>query len=217
MLIFGDILRTTSIVRLSDWTCARHNLRQSTIHGKMDPRVAMNVYASPEDILNYSTITTQSDWYSFGCIICFIFSGVHPWQNRHLDEIQYRMRRYKMGPLHVVRGLEELKYMPLSIFHLMVKCLQTRPDKRPATKDIIQTLDEAWNDCMNSVCPISTKTTIAPSPTLVYSIADIEKELKEYSERTIMIETHIAAGIKTVPSPEISFHSTTSKDLKTNS
>lgn len=126
VLLFGS-LENGLLVRLRDWSHA-----------------SPSCYSSPEFFLGHQ-IGPMRDWYSFGCLVFFVFGRITPWQGLHGSEIKKHVQA-GMTPLLAEATPTQFADMPAELFRLMQECLSVSADTRPNSYRITAVLQKLKAD-----------------------------------------------------------------------
>lgn len=134
ILIKSEGPRVTEVV-LTD--LAHAELRESLKFAAADPIVQLP-YTSPEQLPALATAAPSraSDVYTLGYVLKLIFSGEGPWPQGTDAAVILATLASGAQPVDVFDGF------PMSLRFLVGAMLDFRPDRRPATKDILSLLDE---------------------------------------------------------------------------
>ncbi|MFI0935400.1 protein kinase [Streptomyces sp. NPDC021019] len=88
-------------------------------------------FMSPEHIEGGRSVTSASDVFCLGAVLCFAATGHGPFEDSELAAIVHR----------IVQGDAELAHVPTELREVVADCLRQEPGRRPTTDDLIRTLD----------------------------------------------------------------------------
>lgn len=88
-------------------------------------------FMSPEHIEGGRSVTSASDVFCLGAVLCFAATGHGPFEDSELAAIVHR----------IVQGDAELSHVPQELRDVVADCLRQEPGRRPTTDDLIRTLD----------------------------------------------------------------------------
>lgn len=119
-------------------------------------RYGFNHYSSPEALShlrrNVAPMSSASDWYSFGCMIFFLFSGHEPWYKKRERWMVNVWSRFKLTPLHIPVLSEELfPDLPRNLCLLMIRCFSYDPKDRPPGSEVLAVINKVWLETVASI------------------------------------------------------------------
>lgn len=90
-------------------------------------------FMSPEHIAGNRSVTTASDVFCLGAVLCFAATGHGPFEDTELAAIVHR----------IAQGRADLSRVPDELRETVAACLRQDPDGRPTTGELIRALDPA--------------------------------------------------------------------------
>jgi serine/threonine protein kinase len=84
-------------------------------------------FMAPEQVLDSSSVSSASDVFSLGALLCYAATGRGPFGEGMLESIVYR----------TVHGQPDLGGVPDELRPLVARCLDRDPARRPATADVL--------------------------------------------------------------------------------
>lgn len=90
-------------------------------------------FMSPEHIAGNRSVTTASDVFCLGAVLCFAATGHGPFEDTELAAIVHR----------IAQGRADLSKVPEELKEVVAGCLRQDPDSRPTTGELIRALDPA--------------------------------------------------------------------------
>ncbi|MCH0541594.1 protein kinase [Streptomyces sp. MUM 203J] len=127
----GNVVLGTGGPRLIDFGIAQaYDATALTATGIM---VGSPGFMSPEHIAGNRSVTTASDVFCLGAVLCFAATGHGPFEDTELAAIVHR----------IARGQADLTRVPAELRDVVAACLRQDPGGRPTTGELVRVLDPA--------------------------------------------------------------------------
>jgi hypothetical protein len=150
--------RRTHHVLLVDFGVAKQ-LQGSGVRTAEGWPVGSPHYMSPEQAMT-GKVDSRSDLYSVGATLYEMLTGVPPFSGNNFQEI---MAKHAVEPPPDPR--ERNRRVPGWLATIVSRCLAKKPEDRPqSAEDLLQLIDNAWDDVPDSEGRTTASTVAAPAP-----------------------------------------------------
>ncbi|WP_329034566.1 serine/threonine-protein kinase [Streptomyces sp. NBC_01725] len=127
----GNVILGSGGPRLIDFGIAQaYDATALTATGIM---VGSPGFMSPEHVAADRSVTSASDVFCLGAVLCFAATGQGPFHDSELAAVVNR----------IARGGADLSAVPEELREVITSCLHTDPGQRPTTGGLLRTLDPA--------------------------------------------------------------------------
>ncbi|MCZ7417615.1 protein kinase domain-containing protein [Streptomyces sp. WMMC897] len=135
--------------RLIDFGIAKaHDVTALTATGVL---VGSPGFMSPEHIAGDGSVTSGSDVFCLGAVLCFAATGQGPFQDSEFAAIVHR----------IAQGDADLSRLPEQLRDIVTACLHRDPDQRPTPAELVRRLDPAAEAAAR---PVASSPRAAPFP-----------------------------------------------------